>query len=82
MNSQNAGIEQKPKGGEEGDFSSGMKNASFGTDIGGRGDPGRVAVAGFAADKSKGSSGLAGVPTQKGGLGENSFEELGRETEA
>lgn len=69
----------KAKGGEEGDFSQGLKNASFEKhEIGGKNDPGRAAVKQFALNDSKGSVGLAGVPKQEGDLQENPYEALGR----
>lgn len=67
-----------PKGKDlkEGGFTSNdAKNASFTSEIGGKNDPGRLAEAKFA----RANAGDAGVPTQKGGLGDNLYENLERD---
>lgn len=56
------------------------KNASFNQDIGGKNDPGRLAEEKFARDNAEG--GDAGMPTQKGGLGDNPYDTLGGSTDA
>lgn len=62
----------------EGGFTSDdKKNASFNSDIGGKNDPGRAAL----DDMVRGNAG-ASLPSQKGGMGDNVYEELGGDTEA
>lgn len=75
-------VDGKAKGGPESDFSSGMKNASFDTDIGGRNDPGRAATEKFAVNASATSSGLAALPKQEGASQDNAYETLSRDEDA
>lgn len=70
-----------PKGRDlkEGGFpSDDAKNASFTSEIGGKNDPGRLAEEKFARANAN-TAGDAGVPTQKGGLGDNLYENLERD---
>ena len=72
----------KGKGLTEGGFEGGdYKNASFNGEIGGRKDPGRLAEEGFQR-KNADTGGMAGMPKQMGGSGENVYEELGCDTSA
>jgi hypothetical protein len=73
-----------PKGSNltEGGFKSDdSKNASFNSEIGQRNDPGRLAELKFQRQNAD-TAGNAALPTQKGGLGENLYEELGRNASA
>jgi hypothetical protein len=59
------------------------QNASFGTDIGGPNDPGRLPVEEFANRAADGTNGgLAGVSTQKGGSSGTQFDTLEGETDS
>lgn len=59
----------------EGDIDAGAPNASFGTDIGGKNDPGRQAVNDLARNAQQ-SAGDAGLPKQKGVSNDGQFDVL------
>ena len=56
------------------------KKTSFNQEIGGKNDPGRLAEAKFAKDNAQGA--IAGLPTQKGDTGDNTYDALDRESSA
>lgn len=72
---------QKPKGKNltEGGFSSDTPNASFGTKIGGGGDPGRVALGEFEKRNARAGDDIG---REGAGRSENAFEGLGRDEDA
>lgn len=59
---------QKPKGTDitEGGIDDTMPNASFGGDIGTKGDPGRAALGKFQKENAEVGADAAGGPRQKG----------------
>lgn len=80
--SQNPAGKNLTEGGFE---SSDAKNASFNTDIGGKGDPGRLAEEGFQKMNANiAGGGVVGGGGMRGGEGEVSqpYEVLGREEDA
>jgi len=84
VNSQYIVDEKGPKGKNlsEGGFDSDdSKNASFNSDIGGKDDPGRLAENTFS-QQNAGFSNSAGVPLQKGDVGDNTYDALGSDTSA
>jgi len=81
VNTQELGGKPKGKNLTEGGFEGGSgRNASYGTDIGGKNDPGRVAVEAIVRENAKGGS--EGRPRQEGGMGDNVYAELERESSA
>jgi len=77
------GVEDaKPAGNNisEGGFDSGAPNASFNTDIGGKKDPGRVALDGM--QKANAQAGADVGPKQGGISGEGQYDALGGDTSA
>lgn len=64
----------------EGGFDTGAANASYSTDIGGKRDPGRVALGQFE-EQNESAAGGAG-PKQSRVTNDGQFESLGGDTEA
>jgi hypothetical protein len=72
----------KGKNLKEGGFTSNdRKNASFNSEIGSKNDPGRLAELKMQRENANAAI-TTGLPTQKGGLGENSYETLERNESA
>ncbi|KAI9734602.1 MAG: hypothetical protein M1834_002203 [Cirrosporium novae-zelandiae] len=71
----------KPKGKnlQEGGFDSNAQNASFGSDIGTKNDPGRVAESKFQRDNMQSGYDAAGGPRQKGVSGDSQYDILKEE---